>query len=90
MSLIENYIENYCEKFDDCIIEYCIEDGNFYYDMHEQYEYEMLITFPLNSSQTLNFFNGLNEIFDKKDNVYWTENWGEESNCEVDRIWIWW
>lgn len=90
MNVFERYIENYCKKFNESTIAYCIDSGDFYYEMHTKYNHEMLITFPINSSQILEFLSGLNQIFHENDNVYWHENYGEESGANVDRIWIWW
>lgn len=93
MNVMERYIENYCDQFCECEVAYYIEADDFdefYYDMHKQYNHEMLITAPINSIQIVEFLDGLNKIFSPNDNVYWTENWGEESGADCDRIWIWW
>ena len=89
-----NKIKQFCNYFSDCNIDYHIKNDNnskeiFFYDMHNLYSNEILITFPKNSSQTLKFLDKLYLNF-SMEKIYWTENWGDESGCSFDRIWIWW
>ena len=59
-----NKIKQFCNYFSDCNIDYHIKNDNnskeiFFYDMHNLYSNEILITFPKNSSQTLKFLDKL-------------------------------
>ena len=85
MSLI---VEQMCMGYRDCNIDYYKNEGEFHYDMHEKYDNEILIKFKLNSPEVLKFMEELDGI--KCKDFYFTENFGEESGCEFDRIWVWW
>lgn len=94
MELIEKIYE-LCEKYNG-EIEYEIEDApitaTFYYDMRGEFKNEMLITFSINSTMN-EFIDELYKLYDKynhTDNEFqYNENYGEESGCEKDRVWIW-
>ena len=96
MKRVEECLEDYCSDFTDAEIDYCHNKNDsphlsFYYDMDDQYDNEMLVIFPINSTQIVEFLNGLEDSFRSViAHMYWTENWGEESGCEYDRVWIWW
>ena len=91
MTTIEDYVLKLCEKYPDALLSYQKNGGgDFWYGMADHYTNEILLLFPLNSPQIIGFMDDLFKKYGYDDDYNFKENYGEESGCEYDRLWIWW
>ena len=91
---IEKLIYDLCKYNPNASIEYeldkpIIAEG-FSYGMHEKFNHEILIKFPSESNEIINFMKILNKYIINNKNIDYIEHFGEEIMKEYDTLIIWW
>lgn len=89
----EKYLTDLCKKFNAQII-YHIEKpiiaSGFEYEMHKQFDNEILIHFTNESDDIVKFMKILYEDNDKNKNYDYIEHFGDEIDEEYDSLLVWW
>ena len=92
MQNFEEYIEEKCKNFPKATIVYHIEkpliaEGFSYKEMEDKFDNEMLIEFPTNTNNIIDFIDCLNDFKIEYDCI---EHFGNEIMTEYDTLHIWW
>ena len=90
MKTMEKLIDILCQEYNEAELEYSINSGIFYYDMHNDYSNEIRITFPKNSNQLHKFVDDLYMAYENDNRYNYKEIYGEEVGDKVDTLLIWW
>ena len=88
--------EDICDlcKNSTATIEYHIEKPiiaeGFEYGMEEHFDNEVLITFPTDTNEVIEFIDYLTEYYGNDKECDWIEHYGDELMKEYDTLHIWW
>ena len=86
---MEEFVEELCEKHGG-ELEYHIDGGLFYYEMHDEYDNEIMVSFPKGSNQIYEFMEDLYDEYKKDVRYNYKEIFGDECGDSVDKLLIWW
>ena len=93
------YINELLNDFVDTQMDYYIdkplvnENSVFAYDMHNQYDHEVLLLFPntnMGEYEMYKFAKMLYQKYGNDENYNYMDNLARESGDEYNRLWIWW